>query len=165
MQTRLLVSTKSLSHRISRLQVGAQLSFEHNPLAWWTVYCGRPIKWKTSASLRQYFDEGRIFCSVFVRWTKSWIQFSTRSPAKLSFTVPSENKTIWDILSHRNWEYNKEKIMLSIRPWGNERIALLVEMALLSVLFMFMWGKKSRRSGLRQKNLGVYRQPHNLCWH
>lgn len=34
--------------------------------------------------------------------------------------------------------------MLSIRPWGNERIALLVEMALLSVLFMFLRGKKGK---------------------
>lgn len=33
--------------------------------------------------------------------TKSWIQFSTWSPAKLSFAILSENKTIWNILSHR----------------------------------------------------------------
>lgn len=53
--------------------------------------------------------------------TKSWIQFSTWSPAKLSFTVSSENKTIWDILSHRAGESNKGKIMLSILREKNVR--------------------------------------------
>lgn len=51
--------------------------------------------------------------------------------------------------------------MLSIRPWGNERIALLVEMALLSVLFMFMWGKKTRRS-VYDKKIWVYKDSRTI---